>query len=407
MHSTAQTQIGRQIYAALRRSIETARDETVKVMRFEALESRANLSQHALPLYSFTTPPLAADGSAPTPSRSSSATLPLNRDFATGSDIDIGGLSTVRFGWDPSERAARFWGTLSSDIPRGARIERSGYAAFRNKNRSTLFGTQTWDTTVHPYLAIKVRNRLGAHPSAVASSASPSSSSSRPSSISSSSSSAPSLRSATDRAFERVHAGSDTSAIIAHAVHALGLKENEPPGPRFFVNIQTDGPITSDLFQHRLFLDANKLDEWQTVVIPFDSFVLTNTGTVSLSPLTMMREKIRTIGISAVLDVPAVPQSAARSAGLGSKASARGSESGPRALRKRSDEVDASASSGPGEAVEDDWGADGNLQQSTTSPVVRGSKRGRSFPFDLAIEQIYAVGDPEDIEAASSPRSEE
>ncbi|CAD6896440.1 unnamed protein product [Tilletia caries] len=62
----------------------------------------------------------------------------------------------------PTKRAARFWGTLSYDIPRGAKIECSGYAAFRNKNRPTIFGVQIWDATMHPYLAIKLRNRRAA-----------------------------------------------------------------------------------------------------------------------------------------------------------------------------------------------------------------------------------------------------
>lgn len=52
--------------------------------------------------------------------------------MASGCDADIGGLSSARLGLDPEEEKGRFWGTLSSEIPRGARIERSGYAGFRN-----------------------------------------------------------------------------------------------------------------------------------------------------------------------------------------------------------------------------------------------------------------------------------
>ncbi|KAK0550558.1 hypothetical protein OC846_002375 [Tilletia horrida] len=404
--SSSSLSLGKQLHAALRRSLEAARDETIKVMRFEALESRSELSKHALPLYSFSSPPPSSTGSpaATVSNASSNVVLPLNQDFATGSDIDIGGLSTVRFGWDPSERAARFYGTLSSDIPRGAKIERSGYAAFRNKNRPTLFGTQTWDTSMHPYLAIKIRNRLGqqkgGQPDQSQQSQVPSSSS---------------LRAAADAAFERVQSSaSDPSAILAHAVHALGLDlaSQARPGPKFFVNIQTDGPVTSDLFQHRLLLDPNKLDEWQTVLIPFDSFVLTNTGVVSMSPLTMLREKVRTIGISAVIDAPAIPPSASGGLAAASTRSSSGSRAsvastadasaGPSALRRRS---------GEGVGEEDDWAADGNLRQVDTAETeqqqeqslkantpVRGSKRSRAFPFDLAIEKVYAVADPDEVD---------
>ncbi|CAD6885263.1 unnamed protein product [Tilletia laevis] len=404
--TSASYSLGKQLHAALRRSIDTARDEAVKVMRFEALESRAELSKHALPLYSFTSPP-----PSPSPSSlsSSGVALPLTHEFATGSDIDIGGLSTMRFAWDPTERAARFWGTLSSDIPRGAKIERSGYAAFRNKNRPTLFGVQTWDTTMHPYLAIKLRNRRAA---AAASQQTEAGTTPAQQNLSQEEGGASSsLRSAADAAFQRggvPQPSSDPSAILAHAIDALGLNlaQEERPGPRFFVNIQTDGPVTSDLFQHRLFLDPSKLDEWQTVIIPFDSFVLTNTGTVTLSPLTMMREKIRTIGISAVLDVPAIPHSArattsssssstsssTKSASGESSPSSSSTKQGPDVLRKRA----AAGEEVEGEG-EDDWASDGDLRGSASSPV-RGSKRGRSFPFDLAIEQVYAVADPNEVD---------
>lgn len=52
-------------------------------------------------------------------------------EFATGCDKDIGGLSTARL--DIDQGHGRFWGTLSNQVPRGARIERTGYAGMRNR----------------------------------------------------------------------------------------------------------------------------------------------------------------------------------------------------------------------------------------------------------------------------------
>lgn len=52
-------------------------------------------------------------------------------------------------------------------------------------------------------------------------------------------------------------------------MHALGLNLPAKPGPKFFVNVQTDGPVTSDLFQHRLFLDESKGNAWQDVIVSF------------------------------------------------------------------------------------------------------------------------------------------
>ena len=61
--------------------------------------------------------------------------------IATGSDSDIGGLSRCHMSLehhDPGQEKTpasfgRFYGTLSSQVPRGSALERSGYAAFRNK----------------------------------------------------------------------------------------------------------------------------------------------------------------------------------------------------------------------------------------------------------------------------------
>lgn len=167
--------------------------------------------------------------------------------FVTGSDSDLGALSQCMLGLDESSRG-RFYGTLSSQVPRSAKIERSGYAAFRNRNRPSLFGNQCWDTTVYPYLALRVRNRLAKKPRDDADAdAGKVDNNSR-------------LRAA-------LHAHSPTGPAASRAIHALGLGKKELPGPKFFVNIQTDGPVTSDLFQHRLYLDESKGSDWQTVLV--------------------------------------------------------------------------------------------------------------------------------------------
>lgn len=59
------------------------------------------------------------------------------KQLATGSDVDIGGLSRCRMSLekDASGTHGRFYGTVSSQVPRGASLDRSGYAAFRNQVR--------------------------------------------------------------------------------------------------------------------------------------------------------------------------------------------------------------------------------------------------------------------------------
>ncbi|CAO3614159.1 unnamed protein product [Cunninghamella echinulata] len=65
---------------------------------------------------------------------------------------------------------------------------------------------------------------------------------------------------------------------------------------KYFVNIQTDGVIQTDLYQHRLFLRTP--GEWETVMIPFRDFILTNNGMIQEQQIEMFREKVKTVGLS-------------------------------------------------------------------------------------------------------------
>ncbi|KAI0346592.1 complex I intermediate-associated protein CIA30 [Trametopsis cervina] len=93
--------------------------------------------------------------------------------------------------------------------------------------------------------------------------------------------------------------GEITDDVSNHRFLALRLRALGHPRTRnsYFVNIQTDGPITSDLWQHRLFFQRDD-GGWEDIFIPFDNFVLTNTGEISNDQVTMYRERVRTVGIS-------------------------------------------------------------------------------------------------------------
>lgn len=105
--------------------------------------------------------------------------------------------------------------------------------------------------------------------------------------------------------------------------------------------------------------------------------MLTNTGQVSSSQVKMMREKIRTVGISTVLDLPNPPSA--------SPAPAPSSSSGPPSALSKS-------------STEGDWAVDGALRQGQEEALERGSKRGATFNFDIGIQAIYAVGEVEEAE---------
>ena len=99
----------------------------------------------------------------------------------------------------------------------------------------------------------------------------------------------------------------------------------------YFVNIQTDGPISTDLWQHRLYFRRQD-NTWEEVFvriiyiasrlpcfllsllfsfffffffvfslvlqIPFDNFVRTSLGEMSTNQMKMFREKVKSVGIS-------------------------------------------------------------------------------------------------------------
>lgn len=81
----------------------------------------------------------------------------------------------------------------------------------------------------------------------------------------------------------------------------------------YFVNIQTDGPVETDLWQHRLYLRGN--GDWEDVLVnppvifptivlildsqlPLNNFMLTNSGEAVNTDMTMMKESVKSIGIS-------------------------------------------------------------------------------------------------------------
>ncbi|KAG0282325.1 hypothetical protein BGZ96_000597 [Linnemannia gamsii] len=67
---------------------------------------------------------------------------------------------------------------------------------------------------------------------------------------------------------------------------------------KYFVNLQTDGFLPTDLYQHRLFLKTP--GEWETVLIPFKDFILTNQGFVQEEQIEIFRERVKNVGVSII-----------------------------------------------------------------------------------------------------------
>ena len=80
---------------------------------------------------------------------------------------------------------------------------------------------------------------------------------------------------------------------------ALRVKSD---GRKYFVNVQTESIVHTDLHQHRLHV--REPGQWETVYINLNAFVRTNHGEVVEPQTELLRQKVRTIGVSLTDRVP-------------------------------------------------------------------------------------------------------
>lgn len=87
--------------------------------------------------------------------------------------------------------------------------------------------------------------------------------------------------------------------IDSYAFLALRIKSD---GRKYFVNLQTESIVPTDIHQHRLY--ARRPGEWETVLIKWNEFVRTNHGIVIEPQTELLRQKVRTVGIGLIDRVP-------------------------------------------------------------------------------------------------------
>ncbi|KAH8884307.1 CIA30-domain-containing protein [Thozetella sp. PMI_491] len=73
-------------------------------------------------------------------------------------------------------------------------------------------------------------------------------------------------------------------------------------GRSYFINVQTDSIVPTDLHQHRLF--TKRPGEWETVMVKWNDFVRTNHGFVVEPQTEMLRQKVKSIGFGLTDRVP-------------------------------------------------------------------------------------------------------
>jgi NADH dehydrogenase [ubiquinone] 1 alpha subcomplex assembly factor 1 len=80
---------------------------------------------------------------------------------------------------------------------------------------------------------------------------------------------------------------------------ALRVKSD---GRRYFVNLQTESIVPTDIHQHRLY--TKKPGQWETILIDWNQFVRTNMGVVVEPQNDILRQKLRTVGIGLTDRIP-------------------------------------------------------------------------------------------------------
>lgn len=155
--------------------------------------------------------------------------------FATGCDADIGGTSTVNFTLDESPEnnasiarpaTAKFWGEMRLGVKSGLEGKlRGGYAGFRNKVCRTLVGCRKAATNLPKNRPTMFGNLL--------------------------------------------------EDVSNHKYLALRLRIAGDPRTHssYFANIQTDGPISTDLWQHRLYFQR-KDNSWEDLFVRLPTLVI-------------------------------------------------------------------------------------------------------------------------------------
>ncbi|KAF2105060.1 CIA30-domain-containing protein [Rhizodiscina lignyota] len=87
--------------------------------------------------------------------------------------------------------------------------------------------------------------------------------------------------------------------LDAYTYLALRVKSD---GRKYFVNLQTESIVPTDLHQHRLY--AQKPGEWETILIGLNDFVRTNHGIVVEPQSELLRQKVTSVGISSTDRMP-------------------------------------------------------------------------------------------------------
>ncbi|KAJ6163984.1 hypothetical protein N7470_002656 [Penicillium chermesinum] len=182
-------------------------------------------------------------------------------DCKTFADRAVGGYSTANLDFVAGEPGtntpphARFHGSISTKLPENWRVERTGYAAFRNKDRGLwLFGRLYWDVDPYAYLALRIKSDG-----------------------------------------RRYSVNIQTDSIIETDIHQhrLYTRHHRVQDSELAARARVPGNET----EQDSSATTSGETGWETVLLPFNEFVRTNHGYVVEPQTSIIRQRVKSIGI--------------------------------------------------------------------------------------------------------------
>ncbi|KAK2753728.1 hypothetical protein FQN55_000091 [Onygenales sp. PD_40] len=217
----------------------------------------------------------------------------------TMADRAVGGFSTADLDYVPADPSthtpahARFHGSISTKLPANWKVQRTGYAAFRSQDRGYwLFGRLYWDVDPYAYLALRVK------------------SDGRRYKVNIQTDSIVESDIHQHRLFTKHHRIPRDRRVaveeqFASSVENVGVDDGEgrvgdgrvPRALADFAPEEGEGE-KGEVFSHTTRESSNPDSTgWETILIPWNSFVRTNLG-VAVEPQTsLIRQRIKSIGI--------------------------------------------------------------------------------------------------------------
>lgn len=201
-------------------------------------------------------------------------------------DRAVGGFSKADLDYVPATASdpahARFHGSISTKLPNNWRVERTGYAAFRNRDKGYwLFGRLFWDVDPYAYLALRVK------------------SDGRRYTVNIQTDSIVETDIHQHRLYTRHHRVYQQPSEAFSSPLAAAAEASEVENPSDTLYPGGIPPSLSDIPPAETIISTTTSGAvgWETVLLPFHSFVRTNHGLIVEPQHSLLKNRIKSIGI--------------------------------------------------------------------------------------------------------------